>query len=626
MKLKLHMDDYLTAIAGVSLLRLQDWACRELPLWQGTLERDKPIQARESYLEVDAGVLEHLPEWYFTYLMRRYSVSQRERDRFRNITDFRRVSAKEQIERLKKAVGDNLKKLVRYFPDHSNTGQLQDVLDEIRRLKLEQAAEALEPLRDRYVELLATEPFEERLTLNVIRSFLSNTFYGQTSMLQRTRSNYTLQQHIEQMKQDFVDPVLQDVKILEWVQNHPQPTTDDQKQLIELLKGAERYSSKEWSNPLKKLKPEEIHGFLRGKLRCSFEDEWFATMSFEEMVFAPLAVSGALPNFNWDFVHHQMPISSWIRLVLFLAPAGLTPFTRYHRDTYETFYCFVYRDGKPADIYRDNNNLDAMEHNDSFDQLIPKLVAREEYKAKREAEANIQIIEFSSDIGMRKTVLNYYHIPRQMIRYFTMGWQKMRYMHKAIRDPFLRLVMESVDPVQAIWDYLQRVVRGKGEALSAYFAVRERWLIELLKKEGDKLSKADWEKRAGYIHYVYQEGVKVRKGLESRSSKQAESTDYVSSGSKRAAGIAHRLLNAARANDRQQFLDTVIRLYLTVHQEDKPMPVPYSILNVLHEDKVDFATWAGAFIAGLLGQDQADPEAVKYGAETEAGSEEEHAG
>jgi CRISPR-associated protein Cst1 len=399
-----------------------------------------------------------------------------------------------------------------------------------------------------------------------------------------------------------VKPVLFDIALREWIDNHPNPDKQSQQQLVELLKQSKRYPSREWEQPIKKMAPEEIHAFLNGKLRCSFEDEWFATMHFEEMVFGPLGISGALFNFNWDLEQHPMPISSWIRLVLFLAPVGLTRFTRYYRDEFETYYSFVYRDGTPQTIYEDNNELENLERNESFERLIPKLVQRQAFKARREHQPNIQVIEFYSDLGMRKTVMNYYHIPRHMIVYFSSNLNRLQYLHRPIRDPFLHLVMESVDPIPEIWRYMHKVILGQGQAYSAWLAVRERWVIqELKKKEGAKMTAEELRKKAGLIYHISQEGVKIRKGLERRADRQAESTDYVSSGGKRAAGIAHRLLNAAKARDKHQFLDTTIRLYLSVGE-----PVPNSLLNVLHEERVDFNTWAGAFIAGLLGADPSE--------------------
>lgn len=610
MKLKLHIDDYVTAIPGVAMVRLQDWAVANLTEWRDIRIEERPIRLKADHVEVDSSVLDHLPRWYFLFLMDKYSVKRREQERLRSLLASKYQSSRDKLSRLKDSINNNFKKLAKYFPDSPKITAIQHLLDEIKSIKSDPPDEQMESIVEQYLDLLSDEQFEERLTLNVIRSFLFNNFFGQTSMLQRTLSGANLQEHMDRMQRDFVEPVKLDVAVRQWLDTWPEPTADSQKALVDLLRNSDRNPYKRWGDEIRKLKPEEIHAYMNAKLRCSFEEEWLATIHFEEMTFAPLGISGALVNFNWDHTHHQMPISNWIRLLLFMAPAGLTSFTRYkqmpftnfNKDEYETFYCFVYRDGRPEAIYGDNNALDNMEHNESFDRLIPKLLERETYKAKQRMQPNIQILEFQSDINMKKTVLYDYHVPRHVLIYFSSGKSNLQYMHRPIREAFLKLILESIDPISVIWNYLRSVIQGKGQPYSAYLAIRERWIIEHLKKEGIREMDAALQKKAGYIYYISQEGAKIRKGLDRRADRQSESTDYVSSGSKRAAGIAYRLLNAARSGDKQLFLDTTIRLYLSVGEE-----VPISLLNVLHEEKVDFATWSGAFITGLLGNEQKEP-------------------
>jgi len=607
MQLKLHIDDYLTAIGGVALMRLQDWAVTNLVEWRDLRLEERPIRLKADHVEVDSSVLDHLPCWYFRYLMDKYSAKRREQERMRSLLASGYQSSRDKLSRLKDSININFTKLSKYFPDSPKITTMKQLLDEIKSIQTDETDEKMESIAERYLDLLSDEQFEERLTLNVLRSFLHNTFFGQTSMLQKTLSNANLQEHIERMQRDFVEPVKLDVAIRHWLETWPEPTADSQKALVDLLRSSNRNPYKRWSNEIRKLKPEEIHAYMNTKLRCSFEEEWLATIHFEEMTFAPLGISGALVNFNWEHVHHQMPISNWIRLLLFMAPAGLTSFTRYkqmpftsfNKDEFETFYCFVYRDGTPDMIYGDNEALDDMEHNESFERLIPKLIERETFKAKRKLQPNIQILEFQSDISKKKTVLYDYHVPRHVLIYFSSGKSNLSNMHRPIREAFLKLILESIDPISVIWNYMQSVIQGKGSSYSAYLAIRERWIIEQLKKEGLREMDAALQRKAGYIYYISQEGAKIREGLERRADKQSESTDYVSSGRKKAAGIAYRLLNAARSGDKQLFLDTTIRLYLSVGED-----VPISLLNVLHEDKVDFATWSGAFITGLLGGDQ----------------------
>jgi CRISPR-associated protein Cst1 len=245
---------------------------------------------------------------------------------------------------------------------------------------------------------------------------------------------------------------------------------------------------------------------------------------------------------------------------------------------------------------KDNEVLKDLEQNESIDRLIPKILSREQFKAKQEAKPNIQILEFYADIDKKKTVMHYYHIPRHVLIYFQND--EINRMHlirdRSLRDPFLQLVMENIDPIETIWSYLQKAVRGKALARTAMYALQERWKILCL-KEGKRM------KHNSIIKEMYDEGVKVRNGLGKMSELRQSQTDYASSGGKRAAGVAYRLLNAAKADNKNQFLDTVIRLYLQVG-----VPVPAFLLQVLEEKRADFPTLAGAFITGLLSADSSE--------------------
>ena len=106
-------------------------------------------------------------------------------------------------------------------------------------------------------------------------------------------------------------------------------------------------------------------------------------------------------------------------------------------------------------------------------------------------------------------------------------------------------------------------------------------------------------KHHGHIKAMFNEGKTIRDKLYDRAGQQREATEYASGGDKRVASVAYRLLNAAKAGNRKQFLDTTIRLYLQVGE-----PVPGLLLNVIHEEKLDFDSLSGAFITGLLFADR----------------------
>lgn len=590
MQLKLHMDDYLTAMGGIGLLRLQEWAHKNLGTVPDLHHPSSPIQKKQDHLLVDPSILPQIPEWYFRYLLDHYSIFKREEKRLRVIGDFAHHTVKDQIDKLKNSIKENLKKLSKYFSDTEPYRLMQVCLDHVNGFSVEEARTSLADWRDKYLELLKTDFFEEKLTFNFVRSVVLKNFFGQVSFLQKSMSNYNLQQHIDRMTEDYIQPLLFDVRFHELLYKNL-PASEKYQAVLKHLNQSDQSIHKRWIRELKKRKPDELESYFRQQLRCTFEENWLATDLFEEKIFVPLGLSsGNAYNFSWDLENHPTPISSWIRFVLFVSPIGLTPFTKAYKNQFETYYSFVFQDGSPDWMYKANEALRNLEQNESFERLIPKLVKREQHKAKQESKPDIQILEFYSEYDSKKTVMHYYHIPRHMLGYFEQD--DVNKLHtirdRSLRDPFLQLVMESVDPIQAIWSHLQKAIRGKANPQSIYSALRERWKINCL-KEGRTM------KQSGLIYAAFMEGRQVREKLRDLSDDRSERTEYVSGGEKRASGIAHRLLNAVKAGNKQQFLDTVIRLYLQVK-----LPVPSLLLNVLHEEKIDFASLSGAFITGLL--------------------------
>lgn len=590
MQLKLHMDDYLTAMGGVGLLRLQEWA----HLYLGTVEDIKhpasPIKQKHDHLLVDPSILPQIPEWYFRFLLDQYSISKREEKRLSHIGDFKNQTVKEQKDRLKDSINENLKKLSKYFSGTETYQLMQDCMEQVKKMPDEEARTSLIDWRNKYLQLLKTDIFEEKLTFNFIRSVVLKNFFGQVSFLQKSLSHYNLQQHIDKMTEDYVQPLLFDLGFHDLLYGDL-PAGEKYKAVLQYLAKSELPTHKRWIKELKKQGPDGLESYFKQQLKCAFEENWLATDYFEEKSFVPLGVSsGNARNFAWDLQNNPTPISTWIRFVLFISPVGLTPFTKIYKESFETYYSFVFRDGSPALIYRDNEALRNLEQNESFDQVIPKIIRRERHKAKQESRPDIQIIEFYSEYDNKKTVMHYYHIPRYLLIYFEQDNLNKLHMiwDRSLRDQFLQLVMERVDPISTIWLHLQKVIRGKANPYSTYRALLERWKINSLKEGGTM-------KKSGLIYNIFNEGIQIRQKLKNLSDERSEQTDYASSGSKRAAGIAHRLLNAAKAGNKQQFMDTVIRLYLQVKT-----PVPPLLLNVLHEKDIDFASFSGAFITGLL--------------------------
>ena len=105
-------------------------------------------------------------------------------------------------------------------------------------------------------------------------------------------------------------------------------------------------------------------------------------------------------------------------------------------------------------------------------------------------------------------------------------------------------------------------------------------------------------KHDGQIWVVFNSGLKLQKALVSDRPGEEQEGPYRASGRKKLEGIAYRLLNAVKSGNKQAFMDTVFRLYMSANLE-----IPSIFIHVFTDDGLDFETIGSAFIAGLLGQE-----------------------
>lgn len=63
-------------------------------------------------------------------------------------------------------------------------------------------------------------------------------------------------------------------------------------------------------------------------------------------------------------------------------------------------------------------------------------------------------------------------------------------------------------------------------------------------------------------------------------------------------GIAYRLLNTSKVRNKKDFMDIILRLFMSC---EKPI-VPTVFLDVMEEKELDFESIAYAFISGLISE------------------------
>ncbi|MBO8172638.1 MAG: hypothetical protein H0Z33_12220 [Bacillaceae bacterium] len=591
MKLTLYMDDYLTSMGGVGFWRLFEYGQKT-----GTIPAESSwVEFEANRMLINSEMLKLLPQLYFSYLLDEYSVAKREKQRLKKQREWgkREKNFPDYVKSVKGSFTTNLDKIKKYFKETNEYQHLVDLQKRLKEIRRFQQYDELVTIEEAFVDILSRPFIDEKLTLNFIKSpSLLQSFFGQPSFLNVSKNKLTLQEQIELMYQDYIKPVEEDLQFKKALKS------SNIEEIKDILQNSRRQILKNWGKTIKKRSSEEIETYFENCLYCTFFEEWLATDNFEELTFTPLGLSkkNAL-NFLWNLDDKQpVPISSWAKLVLFMTPIGVTTYHRRFKGEYKFFHGFVYRHGSPKDQIRSNQDFYDMKQNDSpFERIISRLLEQEKERAKFEKDTSFLFIEFSSDYDSKKTIIESFYMPKYLIQYFTndtvSNLDKIR--DYSFKEEFLRMILLGQDTKSLIFNHLRETIRRQQQSYGDFVAFLERQKIEWLKKGVHNV-----KKNAKRLYFLYGEGQKLRmKILEKSQSRVEETEGNDSTGKKRIAAIAYRLLNAAKSGDKKQFLDTIFRLHLQANHS-----VSNLFLNALHEEEMDFTTVSGAFISGLLSE------------------------
>jgi CRISPR-associated protein Cst1 len=503
------------------------------------------------------------------------------------------------MKNINKLVGDQIKKVEKYFSDSSEYRTLVEFQESIKQIDNIQNVSLLNQYINSYYSIMVLPFINEKLTLNYAKAIILGPYFGQVSILQPVFNSKTTQEHIDRIHEDFILPALKEFECYQLYQ-----TTTDYKEILVYLENNLEYAPfKEWFKNIKKMKSiDDIHTFFRESvLPCTIVEGMFSTQSYEEMIFSPLGLSKSKAvNFSWDFENDTpMPISSIARLFFFMAPLGFAFYSRKigNQESNETlqFSGLVLSQRGLLDNIIDNNNYKSLRANSvSFSEAVVGLLNETIDKANRKSAAYV-FIELYSNYQAKKTLLDYYHMPDYLTNYLKKYGKTISLLqHTDLKDSFLRDVMKGLDPKQVIFKYLREAVKYQSHAEGAYFAIRERKRIIEARKDEERMKKYDW-----LIKEARDEGIKLAKSLsDSRSPQSGKEENYQAPGRKKIESIAYRLINAAKAGNKSAFMDTIFRIYLS-SKSGAPIPDFFVV-----EKGLDFETIASAFIAGLLGQEE----------------------
>lgn len=521
------------------------------------------VQTTYDGLIVERKHLEQFPDAFFSYYLSKYSVAKREEPRLRGLHRRFKEGERAAKSELNSKLNELKRSVNRYFKETKEGQLLTEAADHYRKEK--DYSKKLDFYLDQFIEQLYSKDIDEKLTSNYFKAVPLKEHYGQPSFLNVTHNRKTLEEQKEIFYKDFIHPILQEWSLYKALES------EDEELINNVLEEAEYKPF----NPIKrsfrkKTIDEKLRYIDEHVHRCSFTNFPLAFQSFEELVFSPLALSiSNARNMSWNANQRNFfPISSLARLIIFSAHAGST-------DTYH-HSVFVNYGGSFDEIYKTNQSYESLKVGEvTFDQIVFDLVREQKLKADYLNNRYI-IYEYSSDYDSKKTLLDYMIMTPNVMKLFSEDSELFNYIHFSLKSEMIRFLLRNIDAKQLITTELREKIKHNYPVNDMIRLILIRHLNEVYKKEVHNVD-STIEKRRVWALVKSAEEVKRKIGT------------------KKAQGIAYRLLNSIRSNDKHTFMDTVMRVYISSDLE-----MPGLLLEALHEDKMDFATVGNAWVAGLV--------------------------
>lgn len=507
--------------------------------------------------------LELLPEAFFAYYLKQYSVASREERIIRGLHKKWKEGDSSVKTELNRRINDIKKKTEKYFSKTKEGARLIELAESYRKEK--KYSEETDQWIDGFLELLKTEEIDHKLTANFFKTVHLNPYFGQVSFLNVSKNSLSLEEQKETFFKDFVLPVLEEWEFYEALEK------GDRDEVLNIV-GKSANSLSSLKRTFRKKTLEEMKAYIEREVhKCSFTDFPIALHSFDEGIFVPLALSiGNAINMTWDSNGKELlPLCSLARLLIFCSQAGAT--------MSQGKSVFVYYGGTFDEIYQTNQFYARIKsENRTFDEIVFDLVREQKLRADY-TKNHYMIYEYTSDYQSKRTLLNYMVMTPSLVRLFSDHANLFEKIHHTNKSGMVRLLLQGIDPKH----FITEVLRGKVKNSYPSFEVVQMTIIRHLNQiyaKGDFEVDSNLEKR--YVWALV---------------KSAEQVKHKIGNDKKTQGIAYRLLNAVRSNDKNTFMDTVMRTYISCDLE-----IPGILLEALHENKLDFATVGNAWIAGLI--------------------------
>lgn len=570
------------------------------------------IVKQDNYIEFDSDDLRNFDEYYFNYFFDRYDVAKSTKERTENSfnylvenienTDHKEV--KDAVKSNKKYVKDAIKKQLDKIKKidvqvYENMKVAYDSIDK------EDSRVGIEHIRNVLFDGIENEIVNKRLTLNLFKSILSNTYYGQPSFLNVVKTALSYEEQQEVMYIDYVSNIVETGFLhdvvggkydLESLNNELCRRLDSKRITKEFEKVYEKIK-KSYVDKGKTI--DDIKGYLKEDVIqhcCMCDSDFGLTSNYSESSFVPLAISNDnARNFFWN-QNAKFPLCDVCKLILFCVPAGVSNVRKVVKDNGEyrekSVLNFVNYDTCVDDLLKINNNFQNNSRYDNrtknvFAQMILDIVGQEAKISKWQLQ-NVFVVEFDTEYGAYSRI-EYFNIRKYVAEFFRDYSKRSlsRMSDYRYKMQVVDYILKNKDMKYVINDRLKMVMTNQNAdniAIDSFFVSMARSILKVLKEEDDVMEKKEkTKKNTAKLYTLYNLGVEMHMDLV-KDNKENKINGYV-----------YKMLNSIKTGNVGDFMDVVVRIHTDLKKD-----VPVAFLDAMSEEGLDFEAVGHSFLSGLI--------------------------
>lgn len=600
MKVKVYLNDWFINAGIIGFLRILENS------------NDNFEERKENYIEFETEDLKNFEKYYFKYFLDKYNVAERVKERTKTAFEYLEANLetelenteekqiKEKIKTNKKYIKDIIKKQLDKIKkiDEEIYNEMKDAYDEIDK---EETKEGIIKIKNNLLNNIQKEEINKKLTLNLFKSILSNTYYGQVSFLNVVKTALPYEEQQEVMYIDYISNIIETGfihDIIEGKYNIEQikERIEEKKKEGRLTKEIEKIYSKIQKDYIEKNKTiEEIQNYIKEKVLqkcCMCENELGTTSNFSEGNFVPLAISSDnARNFFWN-QNVKFPICDICKLILFCIPAGINNIIKTVKENGEykekQLLNFVNYDADIDKLLKTNNNF---RNNSKYEnktenpyaQLILDIVEQDKKISEWQLE-NIFVVEFEAEYGAYSRI-EYFNIKKYVAQFFQIYSPKTlsKIIDYRYKLQIIDYILKNKDIKYIITDRLRDdLAKQRNNSYNSFLATQTRMILNILKKEKRGVEE-EIKKNNDKLYVLYNLGIEIHEELKRKGEENKLS------------GYTYKMLNSIKTGNKAEFMDVVIRIHMSMGKDVSPI-----FIETMQETNLDLESIGQSFLSGLI--------------------------